>query len=133
MPRRGATKAGVTFNGKNRFTDYKTGTEFHIEASVERQLSNALSIGIQAYHFEQISGDSGGGALLGPFEGRVSAVGLTASYGFSAAGRPMTLRGRLFKEFGAKNRLAEGSSMMVDLAIPLKMILPSQAANPPKY
>src|SRR6202008_4534394 len=67
-------KAGLTFNGTNHFTDYKTGTEFHLESSIEHMFSKAFSAGIQGYHFQQVSGDSGAGAALGPFEGRGSRV-----------------------------------------------------------
>lgn len=117
-------KAGLTFNGRNHYTDYKTGTELHLEAAVERRLSKALSVGVQGYHFQQITGDSGAGAVLGPFEGRVSALGMTAGFNFMAGGIPLALRGRVFKEFGARNRIDNGTSMMLDLSFPLKVILP---------
>ena len=122
-------KAGLTFNGTNHFTNYDTGTEFHIEGSIERMFSKAFSAGIQAYHFQQISGDSGAGATLGPFKGRVSALGLTAAYNFEAGHTPVTLRGRFFKEFGAKNRVDNGTSIFFTVDVPLHMILPK--APPP--
>jgi len=122
-------KVGVTFNGTNQFTNYDTGTEFHIEGSIERMFSKSFSAGIQAYHFLQISGDSGAGATLGPFKGRVSALGLTAAYNFEAGHTPVTLRGRFFKEFGAKNRVDNGTSIFLSLDVPFKMILPKA---PPK-
>ena len=126
-------KAGLTFNGKNHFTEYKTGTEFHIEGSVERMFWKAFSAGVQVYHFQQISGDSGEGATLGPFKGRVSAVGLTAAYNFEAGHTPVSIRGRLFKEFGAKNRVDNGTSMFLSVDVPLKMILPkAPPAKPPE-
>lgn len=117
-------KAGLTFNGKNHFTDYKTGTEFHVEGSIERIFSKAFSAGVQGYHFQQVSGDSGAGARLGPFKGRVSALGVTAAYNFEAGHTPITLRARAFKEFGAKNRVDNGTSIFLSLDVPLKMILP---------
>ena len=118
-------KAGLTFNGTNHFTDYDTGTEFHLEGSVERMFSKSFSAGIQGYHFQQISGDSGPGATLGPYKGRVSAVGLTAAYNFEAGHMPVTVRGRVFKEFGAKNRVDDGTSIFLSVDFPLKMILPT--------
>ncbi len=122
-------KAGFTFNGKNDATDYKTGTEFHVEGSVEHHFSKALSAGLQAYHFEQVSGDSGAGAVLGEFKGRVTGVGVTAANNFAIGHTPTTIRGRLFREFGAKNRL-EGTSFFLSLTVPLKMNIPT--APPPQ-
>jgi len=123
-------KTGLTFNGKNHFTEYKTGTEFHIEGSVEHMFSKAFSAGIQGYHFQQVSGDSGAGATLGPFKGRVSGVGLTAAYNFEAGHTPVSIRGRFFKEFGAKNRVDNGSSIFLSVDFPLKMILPKAPPKP---
>lgn len=120
-------KAGLTFNGKNDFTDYKTGTEFHLEGSVERTFSKAFSAGLQAYHFQQISGDSGSGATLGSFKGRVSAVGVTAAYNFKVGKTPASLRGHVLKEFGEKNRLAKGTAVLINLDFPLHVILPAGA------
>ena len=117
-------KAGLTFNGENHFTDYKTGTEFHLEGSVEHMFSKAFSAGVQGYHFQQVSGDSGAGAVLGPFKGRVSALGLTAAYNFEAGHTPVSIRTRVFKEFGAKNRVDDGTSIFLSADFPLKMILP---------
>lgn len=120
-------RAGVSFNGTNDFTQYNTGTEFHLEGSVERKFSQAFSAGLQFYHFEQVTGDSGPGARLGPFEGRVSGVGATAAYNFAAGHTPMTLRFRLFQEFNAVNRLANGTAAFLELSFPIHMNLPPGA------
>jgi hypothetical protein len=121
-------KAGVTFNGKNDFTDYNTGTEFHLEGTVERMFSSKVSAGLLGYHFQQLSGDSGSGATLGPFKGRVTGLGLTGAYNFEVGHTPVTLRARAFKEFGEKNRLGNGTAVMINLDFPLKMVMP--AASP---
>jgi hypothetical protein len=118
-------KAGFTFNGKNDFTDYDSGSEFHVEGSVSHNFTKEFSAGIQAYHFQQVSGDSGSGAALGPFKGRVSALGVTAARTIIAGHTPISIRGRLFKEFGVKNRLSNGTSFMLSFDLPLKMNLPA--------
>jgi hypothetical protein len=41
-------------------------------------LSPVILRRLQAYHYQQVTGDSGAGARLGPYEGRVSGVGATA-------------------------------------------------------
>lgn len=122
-------KAGLTFNGENEFTDYDTGTEFHLEGSVEHSFSKSFSAGIQGYHFQQVSGDSGAGATLGAFKGRVTGLGATAAYSFEAGRTPVSVRGRLFKEFGEKNRLGKGTAFLLSLDFPLKMNLPAHQAE----
>lgn len=117
-------KAGLTFNGKNHFTDYNSGTDLHLEASVERKLSKEFSLGIQSYMLEQITGDSGAGARLGSFKGRVTGVGPTAAYNFSLGKLPVSARVRYFEEFGAKNRL-DGRAFFFSLDFPLHVNLPA--------
>lgn len=124
-----SAKAGVTFNGTNSYTDYKTGTEFHAEGAVEKAFSPALSAGVLGYHFEQISGDSGDGAALGDFKGRVTAVGVTGASNFVVGHMPATVRARLFREFNAKNRL-EGTAFFLSLSVPLSMKMPPQPPAP---
>jgi len=125
-------KAGFTFNGENDFTDYDTGTEFHAEGSVSHNFTKEFSAGIQAYHLQQVSGDSGSGATLGSFKGRVSGVGVTAARTIIAGHTPISIRGRLLKEFGEKNRLGNGTAFMLSLDLPLKMNLPKAPAAAPK-
>ena len=123
-------KAGFTFNGENHYTDYNTGTEFHLEGSVEKILSPAFSLGVQGYYFNQVSGDSGSGARLGSFEGEVTGVGATGAYNFKIADKiPASLRLRAFHEFNATNRL-EGDSVFLDFTMPLHVKLPPGAAAP---
>jgi hypothetical protein len=117
-------KAGLTLNGENSHTDYKTGTEMHLEAAVEKTLSPKWSAGLQAYYFKQVSGDSGPGAKLGPFQGEVSGVGATAAYNFKIGQMPATLRARAFTEFNATNRL-EGDSFWLGLSVPLSLKMPA--------
>lgn len=123
-------KAGFTFNGENHWTDYNTGTEFHAEAAIEKKLSPAWSLGVQGYYFDQVSGDTGRGATLGPFKGRVAGAGVTGAYNFKIAGKiPATLRLHAMTEFDARNRL-EGQSVFLDFSMPLWVKLPPGAAAP---
>ena len=121
-------KVGITFNGTNEATDYHTGTEFHAEAAVEYIASPHVSIGAQAYHFQQISGDSGAGAVLGPFKGRITGIGATAAYTFEIGRVPVTARARIFTEFGAENRM-EGEAAMFSLTFPLAVRMPPAPAG----
>lgn len=123
-------KAGFTFNGENDHTQYTTGTEFHAEAAVEKKFNKSFSAGVQGYYFNQVSGDSGTGARLGPFKGEVAGVGATAAYNFLLFGKaPATLRLHAIKEFDATNRL-EGESIFLDFSMPLHVNMPPGAAAP---
>lgn len=79
---------GVTFNWTNTATNYRTGTELHLEGAVSYNLTPAFSVGVVGYHYEQLTGDTGTGANLGAFEGRVSALGGTVGYNFKLGETP---------------------------------------------
>jgi hypothetical protein len=124
-------KAGVTFNGTNHFTNYNSGTEFHIEGSVERIFSPKFSAGLQAFYYRQLTGDSGSGAALGANKGRVTGLGATAAYSFTVGRTPVTARLQLFKELNVVRRL-QGEIAMFSLSLPLKMKVPPSAGHPPE-
>ncbi len=121
-----SAKTGFTFNGENPATHYRTGTEWHLEAAVEKRITPAWALGVQAYQFSQVTGDSGAGAKLGPFEGRVTGMGGEAAYNFTIGKTPVTLRLHGTTEFNAHDRL-QGHSIWFDLSLPLHMQLPPGA------
>lgn len=123
-----SSKAGVTFNGNNDFTDYDSGNEFHWEASVGKSFSKSFSGAVQGYWLKQISGDSGEGARLGPFKGEVFGIGASAAWNTVLGRSPATIRGRFMKEFDATNRL-EGESYWLELTLPLYMKMPRGAGG----
>jgi hypothetical protein len=100
---------GMTFNFENTATDYLSGEDLHFEWAVGPEVSPGLVIGAVGYDYVQISGDSGSGAKLGPFEGRVNAVGPGLSYTTVIDKTPVVLALRNYTEFGAVNRF-EGNS-----------------------
>jgi hypothetical protein len=113
-----SAKAGVTFNGENHFTDYDTGTELHLEGSIEKKLFPGLVGGVQAYHFHQLSGDHGAGAVLGPSRAGHRRGRATSPTTSRRRKIPATLRLHGFTEFDAKNRL-DGNAVLVDFVMPL--------------
>ena len=76
--------AGVDFNTKNDATDYQTGDQFHLDMTVAQHLPlgglGVFGLGANAFYYQQITGDSGSGAVLGDFEGRIVGVGPVLSY-----------------------------------------------------
>jgi hypothetical protein len=107
---------GVTFNFENTATDYKSGDEFHFEWAVGRQISPGFIIGLVGYDYRQFTGDSGSGAVLGPFKGRVDAIGLGMSGTTLVGTTPVIFNMRTYREFDAENRW-EGNSSMASVTV----------------
>jgi hypothetical protein len=111
---------GFTFNHENPTTDYETGTEFHLEYAVVQNFSKHFALGVNGYYYEQVTGDSGPGARLGEFKGRVAAVGPVANLNFMLGKIPVTTSLKYFHEFEVQNRL-EGDSGFITLTLPLSV------------
>ena len=110
--------AGVMFNRTNTATDYKTGDEFHLEWAATKYLSKQFTVGLAGYYYQQFTPDTGTGAILGAFEGRVVALGGFVGYTFEVGKLPVTTRLRVYREFDAVNHM-EGTSGFFTLAVPI--------------
>jgi hypothetical protein len=113
-----STAAGFTFNQANTATDYKTGDEFHLEWAATKYLSKQFTIGLVGYYYQQFTPDTGTGAVLGAFEGRVAAVGGSIGYTFEAGKLPISTRLKVYREFDAVNHL-EGTAGFLTVSMPL--------------
>ncbi len=111
---------GMTVNGENSTTRYRTGNELHFEAAAVQHFNKKFDAGLVGYHYQQVSADSGEGAS-GPFKGRVSALGLTAGYNFLIGNRPVSARLKYYKEFNTRNR-ARGDAVYLTLSFPLSSL-----------
>jgi hypothetical protein len=120
--------AGLTFNFENPDTDYKSGTEFHVEGAAMFHPSHAFSFGLNGYALKQITGDSGPGAVLGGFEGQVFALGPAVDFTFHIGQRPVITNLRYFQEFGVENRL-DGRAGFLNFVIPLGALPAAHAAE----
>lgn len=72
--------AGFNFNTENTATNYQSGHEFYLDFTVNKRFKNGFGVGGTGYIFQQITGDSGSGALLGSFRGRTFGLGPEVSY-----------------------------------------------------
>ena len=75
--------AGFDLNTINNATDYLTGTQFHLEGTVAQHLplfGGFIGVGANGFFYQQITGDSGSGAMLGSFKGQTAGVGPVLSY-----------------------------------------------------
>lgn len=66
---------GIMVNTTNPATDYHTGTEFHLDFMVNQFVAPTFAVGLQGYWYKQVDGDSGSGAVFGPFMGEAVGIG----------------------------------------------------------
>ncbi len=96
---------GIMFNTRNDATDYKTGTEFHVDFMANQFLSETVAIGLHGYYYNQLSGDSGTGALLGAFQGESFGLGPAIAWIPPAGGGKVSITGKWLHDFHSENRL----------------------------
>lgn len=95
---------GFTFNFENEATDYQSGTDFHFEWAIGREISKGLTIGVAGYDYRQVTGDSGAGAILGPLQGSVDAIGPGLTYTTLINKMPLILNARYYREYNVERR-----------------------------
>ena len=117
--------AGLTYNFKNSATNYRNGTDFHIDWGASQFLSKEVHIGLVGYFYDQLTADSGQPAFLGDFKSRVVGVGPQIGFIFPIGGMQGYLNFKGYGEFAAANR-AEGWNAWVTFAIS-----PAPAGAPP--
>lgn len=109
--------AGLTYNFENSDTDYQNGIDLHLDLAASRFVTDQVHIGLVGYHFQQITGDSGSGAVLGDFKSKVSGVGPQIGYMFMMGKRASYINLKGYWEFGAKNR-PEGWNSWLTFSMP---------------
>lgn len=103
-----AVFTGITLNTENEDTNYKSGSAFHIDASVQQLLPvgpGFMSIGFNAFYYDQIEGDSGSGANLGDFEGRSYGIGPALGYILPCGENTFVAEARWLPEMDTTRRL----------------------------
>jgi hypothetical protein len=121
-----STAPGFTFNWENPDTHYQTGTEFHVEFAALEHFSKKFAVGVAGFHYQQITGDSGAGAKLGAFEGRVTSVGPVMTYSFKLGKIPVSSQLMWTHDFDVENRL-KGDLGLLTISLPLS----GSASAPP--
>ncbi|KAF0813093.1 hypothetical protein IGB42_02493 [Andreprevotia sp. IGB-42] len=75
--------SGITFNTRNKDSDYQTGTQIHFDGTVAQHFplwGGLAGAGLSAYYYKQVEGDSGSGATLGDFKAKTIGYGPALSY-----------------------------------------------------
>ncbi len=95
---------GVMANTSNSDTDYRTGTEFHVDFTMTQFISSTFALGVRGYYYKQLSGDSGDGALLGDFKSDSFGAGPGFVWIPESGGGRLTFLGKWVHDFSAENR-----------------------------
>lgn len=106
---------GSTFNEKNSATNYKSGTQMHLETTVAQHLplwGGGASGGLTGFWYEQVTGDSGSGATFGDFEARSCGVAPVVSYSRELGGNDFIAEFKWLHEFSVKRR-PEGDTLFL--------------------
>ncbi len=109
---------GYTVNFENPDTHYRSGDVVHLDLALGQNLTRSFKIGLAAYAVVQVSGDSGAGAILGPFRSDIYGAGPAAEYDTSVHRHEMSLQLRGYREFDARNHLAgKAAYLTLDLKL----------------
>lgn len=88
---------------KNTATNYRSGDVAHFDFAFGKALSSQFKLGIVGYYAQQLTDDSGTGAILGARKLRVLGIGPGASLNFAVNDVAVTLVAKYYREFDAQN------------------------------
>jgi hypothetical protein len=109
---------GHIYNTENSDTDYQTGQEIHLDYMVNKFLSDTFALGLQGFFYEQITGDSGSGALLGDFEGEAAGIGPALMWTTKVKKTDLTIGVKWLHEYHTEKRL-EGDHLYLNFTFSL--------------
>lgn len=112
----------LSFNTKNKDTNYKSGTMFNVDFAAMKFVTEDLRVGLQGYVVNQLTKDSSDDAnvqaAIDAADGtKMRAYAAGPALGWIVNGGEMVVEGKLLKEFGARNR-SEGTTYMLMLSKP---------------
>ncbi len=95
---------GLMINTENPETDYRTGTEFHLDGMLNRYFSQTFAVGLHSYVYAQLESDSGSGVTSPDLRGSSFGIGPSLLWVPSSLGIKGKVVGKWLHEFGAENR-----------------------------
>ena len=96
---------GYGYNTENEDTDYQSGDEIHVDYIFNQFLSESLAVGIHGFYYEQLSGDSGSGAVLGDFKAEAAGIGPALMWIPPKYEGKVAFVAKWLNEYEAENRL----------------------------
>ncbi len=90
-------------NYTNPATDYRSGDLAHFDFAVGKMLSPQFKLGIVGYWAQQVTADSGTGAIFGERKLRIAGAGPGATFAFAVNSVTVSLAAKYYREFSAQN------------------------------
>ena len=106
---------GYSYNTENEDTDYQTGQEIHIDYMINQFFSESFAVGVHGFYLEQITGDSGDGAVLGGFKAQAAGIGPAVLWNIKIQDTDVALIAKWLHEYDADNRF-EGDHVFASFA-----------------
>jgi hypothetical protein len=98
---------GADFNTENHATEYRSGTQLHIDGTVAQHFpvgKALLGLGVTGYWYQQVANDSGSGAALGPLKARTNGVGPSLQYSQAFGSHNVVAELKWLHEWGVEKR-----------------------------
>jgi hypothetical protein len=90
-------------SSENTDTHYQSGNIAHFDFAAGKMLSPQFKLGVLGYVAQQLSADSGSGAIYGDRKMRVYGLGPGITYSFLVNGVTMNIVAKYYREFDAQN------------------------------
>jgi hypothetical protein len=103
----------LNFNGRNKDTDYESGTEYQHEFALGQHFG-PWTVGLGGYHYQQLTDDKAAGATVKDARSSVVALGPAVSFFELGSGWPLVWA-HAYKEFDARNR-SQGTQLTLRAA-----------------
>ena len=100
--------AGVDFNQENADTKYKSGIQAHLEGTLAQHFpiwGGLAGAGVTGFYYNQLTGDSGEGAIYGDFKARSVGAGPTLSFVKKAGNTDILAELKWLHEFSTTKRV----------------------------
>ena len=110
---------GAAFNTENNDTDYKSGTQVHVDGMVAQHFplwGGLAGAGLSGYYCQQVTGDSGTGANLGDFKGKTTGIGPVISYVSTLNNSEFLASFKWLHEVSTNNRL-KGDTLFLKIML----------------
>jgi hypothetical protein len=120
---------GLTYSAMNPYLQYQNGIDFHVDWAVSQFVTKSVLVGLTGYYFQQLTDDSGPGAVLGGFRGMTVGVGPQIGFLFPVGEYQGYLNLKALKDLEVENR-PQGWSAFVTFALTPKAPEPPPAVTP---
>jgi hypothetical protein len=109
---------GLTWNAENPATDYRNGIDGHLDWELSKVVSKPLRLGGAGYLYQQLTADTGAGALLGEFKSSAVGLGPEVGYSFQPGARSWDAELKVYWDLAAADRPA-GWNLWMSTSIPI--------------